>query len=214
VGQRTVRYLNVDTYDWLMSLPVSYSQLDVRKTWPDEVNHLTPWVIDHLPDLASHLGTTLEFVARETPAGCFRADIKARDADGRKVLIENQFGPTDHEHFGQLVLYACELRADVVVWISAGSRALSLSPFRPEHSDALMRLNRVFAGQISFFGVALEVSSEPQLIADGTQHPLLPRFKVVVRPSPVGHATSRLSALAELVVHDPAPDSSGQLPAH
>jgi hypothetical protein len=153
-------------------------QLDVRETWPDEVNHLTPWVIDNLPDLANHIGTPLEFVGRETPAGCFRADIEARDADGRKVLIENQFGPTDHQHFGQLVLYACELRADIVVWVSAGSRSLSSDPFRPEHSRALRRLNEDFAGRISFFGVALGVSSTSHLITD----PLLPRFKVVVRP--------------------------------
>lgn len=78
-------------------------------------------MIDHLSDLSSHLGMSLEFVGREVPIGRFCADIEARDADGRKVLIENQFGPTDHEHFGQLVMYACESRADVVVWLAAGS---------------------------------------------------------------------------------------------
>ena len=67
--------------DWFASLfvsaPVTISQQNVRQTWQDEVSHLTPWVIDHLSDLAGHLGVTLDFVRRETPTGSFRADIEA-----------------------------------------------------------------------------------------------------------------------------------------
>lgn len=167
--------------DW-DSMKFTLHEQDVRQTWPDEVLHLTPWVIEHLSDLGAVLGMNLDFVGREVPVGGFRADIEARDADGRKVLIENQYGPTDHGHLGQLVLYACESRADVVVWVAAGSRSFALRPMRPEHRRALIRLNRVFAGEISFFGVELEVVSEPHLLSDRADHPTLPKLKLVVRP--------------------------------
>jgi hypothetical protein len=62
------------------------------------------------------------------------ADIVARDGAGRLVIIENQFGPTDHGHFGQVVLYACEARADVVVWLAAGGHGMF--PVRSGRSTA------------------------------------------------------------------------------
>ena len=48
---------------------------------------------------------------REAQIGAFRAGILAIDDRGRKVIIENQFGPTDHMHFGQIVLYGLETSA-------------------------------------------------------------------------------------------------------
>jgi hypothetical protein len=47
-------------------------------------------------------------VEREAQIGALRADILAIDDRGRKVIIENQFGPTDHMRFGQIVLYGLE----------------------------------------------------------------------------------------------------------
>ena len=47
-------------------------------------------------------------VEREAQIGALRAGILAIDDRGRKVIIENQFGPTDHMHFGQIVLYGLE----------------------------------------------------------------------------------------------------------
>ena len=49
----------------------------------------------------------LEVEAVERPVGSFRADILARAVDeaGHRVIIENQFGLTDHGHLGQILTY-------------------------------------------------------------------------------------------------------------
>jgi len=158
---------------------ISGFQGDVRKTWPREARDLTPWVREHLPELAGQLGLQLEFVGQEVAVGDFLADIEARDEQGRKVLIENQFGPTDHIHLGQIVLYACEARADIVVWVAAGTKWFRRAPIRPEHRRALTVLNERFAGVTRFYGVQLVVSSEPRPISE-PRGPMIPRFTRVV----------------------------------
>jgi hypothetical protein len=48
----------------------------------------------------------------EAPAGDFSAGIRARDlSTGHLVVIENQFGNTDHKHLGQLLTYSSVLDA-------------------------------------------------------------------------------------------------------
>jgi hypothetical protein len=159
-------------------IKVSTIELDARKRFPNEALHLTPWVISNLDMLGDALGMRLEFVAREVRLGTFRADIFARDAADRKVVIENQLGPSDHKHFGQIVLYALESHADVVVWLSTGSTLRTWNPLRLEHRRALEQLNEVFTGRTSFYGVELWFSSEP----GDTSGPLLPRLQVVAAP--------------------------------
>ncbi|MGO8884932.1 MAG: hypothetical protein ACLPUO_07925 [Streptosporangiaceae bacterium] len=106
----------------------------------------------------------------------------AQDDRGRKVVIENQFGPTDHGHFGQVVLYACEARADVLVWLATDAhRRFIPHGARPEHRRALARLNQVFAGQTELFGVELAVESESLPIGEPPGPPM-PRLRVVVKP--------------------------------
>jgi hypothetical protein len=90
-----------------------------RFLWPNEVRDLTPWVLENLDELGRELGMTLERTGTEVAVGTFRADIAAKDGSGRSVIIENQVGPSDHVHFGQVVLYALESRAHVIIWLVA-----------------------------------------------------------------------------------------------
>lgn len=152
-------------------------QFDARRHWPDgETRAFTPWVRDHLDEIGALLGLRLRFVAFETPVGDFRADILARDDAGRTVLIENQFGPTDHQHLGKVVTYACHADVEVVVWIAAGSRPDILTPVRQEHCQTLRSLNEVFAGRTALCAIAVHLESDPG-------HPdVLPRIRVAVRP--------------------------------
>jgi hypothetical protein len=148
-----------------------------RSIWPNEVRDFAPWLIENLDHLAEALGMRLRVEGREVAVGSFRADIAAIDDAGRKVIIEVQFGPSDHQHLGQVVVYACEAQADVVVWVVGDELNWRTAAFRPEHRRSLTRLNEVFAGQIEFFGVVVTNATEP-----GPAGPLLPRVAVVVRP--------------------------------
>ena len=107
---------------------------------------------------------------REVPAGSFTVDLFGKDLNSnRNVVIENQLGPTDHTHLGQLITYAANLEAGIVIWIA--------TEFRQEHQSALDWLNKIKDPKhASFFGIQLE------LLQIDDSRPA-PNFKVVAYPS-------------------------------
>jgi hypothetical protein len=101
-----------------------------------------------------------------------RPDLIARDADGRAVVIEAQFGKADHDHLGKLVTYAHAVEAAVAVWAVAAAEP----PFLREHLDALAGLNEAFAGRRRFTAVSVTPESEPSPAPAAPGTPLLPRM--------------------------------------
>jgi hypothetical protein len=148
----------------------------VRDVWPDEARDFTPWLTDplNISILAEALGLGadgLEYEADEQPVGPFRADIVCRDTtspENRRVLIENQFGRSDHDHLGKLLTYASGLDAYMVVLIG--------EQIREEHRQALSWLNSISNEEHRFFACEIE------LWRIGDSLPA-PRFNVVVEPN-------------------------------
>jgi hypothetical protein len=119
--------------------------------WRDEVAFST-WLADNLARLGAALDVgDLDPVGTEQSVGDFRCDIVAKEAGpgGRVVVIENQFGRTDHDHLGKLLTYAAHHGAEIVVWISP--------TIREEHRAAIDWLNKVTSEKIGFFAVQLRV---------------------------------------------------------
>ncbi|WP_227355754.1 DUF4268 domain-containing protein [Haladaptatus salinisoli] len=90
------------------------------------------------------------------------------NTDG-KVVIENQFGTTDHDHLGKLLTYAAGIDAEFVIWLA--------EEFRDEHRSVLEWLNTAAPGGAMFFGVkprVLRLNGAEQLGFD---------FMVVVEPN-------------------------------
>lgn len=144
----------------------------------------------------------LSLVEREARIGAFRADVVAVDDRGRKVIIENQFGPSDHLHFGQVVLYGLAASADVVVWLATTAHRLHIPHgIRPEHRQDLDLLNAKLGPEILFYGVELSVESEDRLIAEPTGPPLQ-ILRVVTAPKNSGVVDDR-TALSRDVSHGP-----------
>jgi hypothetical protein len=120
--------------------------LPLKDLWPGESTHFTPWIAKNLAILGEKLGMDLEIESTEASAGDFSADIVARDLSTNKlVVIENQYGSTDHRHFGQLITYASVLGAGAVVWIAESIRA--------EHKSAMDFLNQNLKESLSLYAV-------------------------------------------------------------
>lgn len=98
----------------------------VRDVLPNEATGFTPWLAANLDLLADALGLDdLELVGTETHVDAFRLDIRATGTDGSgeeiAVVIENQYGKTDHDHLGKLVTYTARADAEaervLAVWV-------------------------------------------------------------------------------------------------
>ncbi len=148
---------------------------DITSVWAGEAQAFTPWLADekHLSLLSEALGLGpegLEVIRTEKSFGSFRADIVCRETgpQGRTVVIENQFGVTDHDHLGKLLTYAAGNQAYVLVWIA--------ERIREEHEAALDLINSVSNDNFEAFGVEIELWR----IADS---PPAPRFNIVAKPN-------------------------------
>jgi hypothetical protein len=124
--------------------------VSLRDAWPGEATHFTPWLAQNLGVLADKLGMELELESTEASAGDFSADIIARDLSTNKlVVIENQFGITDHKHLGQVITYSSVLNAGVVVWIA--------ETIRPEHKSAMDFLNQNLRESLRLYAVEASI---------------------------------------------------------
>jgi hypothetical protein len=114
----------------------------------------------------------VELEEREHKVGKFALDLIGREvATDRPVIVENQFGPTDHTHLGQLLTYAGGTRPSTVVWIA--------EDFREEHRAALDWLNDTTAEGVRFFGIRLGAVT----LAGAPSGLVAPFLELVVQPN-------------------------------
>ena len=111
----------------------------IRDVWPKEDADFTPWLRSHIDELDKILGLGLTNARSEVGAGDFSIDIVAETNFG-DIVIENQFGRSDHRHLGQLVTYLSHQEVQRAIWI--------VEDGRPEHVKAVEVLNERGIGQI------------------------------------------------------------------
>lgn len=149
--------------------------VNVKVVWPMEASSFTPWLLAHPGALGEVLGLDLELKGAEHKVGEFTLDLLGSDAESDDVVIvENQFGSTDHRHLGQILTYAGGTDPQIVVWIA--------EKFRDEHRAALDWLNQRTDSNTRFFGVQLGA-----VTLEGAPEGLVaPLLEVVVKPNDWG----------------------------
>jgi hypothetical protein len=144
-------------------------RLPARTGWKGgEAADFTPWLAENLDVLGTEIGLALELRDREHRVGRYYLDLLLEDAQGRIVVVENQFGGTDHDHLGKTLTYCAGTGAEVVIWIAES--------FTDEHLAALGWLNDNTLPNVGFFGI------EVGLLRIG-ESPLAPSFRVVAKPN-------------------------------
>lgn len=117
----------------------SMTWLNARDVLPGEASHFTPWLAENIDLLAEAVGLAeLTVVDTEVAVQEKRLDILASgiDGDGNEipVVIENQYGITDHRHLGQIITYLAQQQHGVAIWIA--------EDFSQAHLAAVEFLNR------------------------------------------------------------------------
>lgn len=143
------------------------TRLKITDVWRHEDRDLTPWLCENIDVIGDSIGTQLTNATREQSTGSFNVDIKAEDAEGNIVIIENQFGNSDHDHLGKLITYLASFEARTAIWITENPRT--------EHINAINWLNEGSNG-CSFYLLKIEAIK----IGDSQPAPLLTK---IVGPS-------------------------------
>lgn len=138
----------------------------LREVWAHEALNFTTWLRDNIDILNDVLGFELSGAENEQNAGSFNVDIVAEDGNGNPVIVENQYGKTDHDHLGKILTYMTMLEAKAAIWI--------VEDPRPEHIRAMSWLNE--SASSSFYLIKIEAFK----IGDS---PPAPKFTVIVEPS-------------------------------
>lgn len=148
---------------------------DLRSVWPDEARDFSPWLAQEenlalIGETLNFGGDWLELLETEANVGRFRADIVCQDTsrEDHIVLIENQFGHSDHDHLGKLLTYAAGRKAKTIIWIA--------EHIRDEHRAAVDLLNEATDDQYQFFALEIELWK----IGDSQ---IAPRFGIVAKPN-------------------------------
>ncbi len=135
------------------------------------------WLSNNIEELNEAVGIELSEPECEASVGDFSADLVAESRAGNRIIIENQFGRTDHDHLGKLLTYLTGTNAAGAIWI--------VERARPEHVEAVTWLNEKPGAR--FWLVKLDVVR----ISDS---PLAPLFTVIVEP---GEATEAAGEIQE-----------------
>ena len=147
------------------------NRVDIRDIWKNEAIDFTKWLAtdENLSMLADEVGIRMHLIKTEAEVGAFSADILAEEENtGRKIVIENQLGQTDHDHFGKLFTYGSGYEAGILIWIC--------KDVREEHRKAIDWLNERTDSTLHIFVLKIEAWK-----IDGSSP--APKFQIVCSPN-------------------------------
>lgn len=151
---------------------ISIGQLESvnpKEVWDLEPN-FSKWLAEepNLQKLGDLLDIDINFIELESYVGSQRVDIFAEESGtGKKIVIENQYGDSNHDHLGKIITYAAGKCASYVIWIVENARN--------EYRRAVEWLNEMSSVEVNFFLVELKVVK----IGDSLPAPM---FNIVEKP--------------------------------
>lgn len=163
--------------------------VDMREIWPTEPK-FSDWLVtdEGLALIADEVGVQIENPRRESRPGDFPCDVvgNLQGEESHIVVIENQFGRTDHDHLGKLLTYAAMHSAMTGIWIA--ERASD------DHRKVVDWLNDNTPPSVSLYLVELGAIR----IGDS---PVAPELRVISRPNDKRKATVAIDQARDLPIH-------------
>lgn len=121
-----------------MSTISKIETISLRKHFKSESGDFTPWLADNLDYVSETIHRKLVNPLTEQTSENFRVDIQSELEDGSAVVIENQFGDSNHDHLGKIITYRTAFDAKVAIWI--------VEKAKQEHVEAVNWLNETDNG--------------------------------------------------------------------
>lgn len=144
---------------------------NLRTIWPKETE-FSDWLVSEsgLELIAEDVGIEIEEPQRECRPGDYPCDVVARKVgdENHIVVIENQFGKTNHDHLGKLLTYTAMNSAMTCIWLS--------EIVSDDHRKVIDWLNDNTPPQVSFY------LAEIKAYRIGESLPA-PQLDVVCRPN-------------------------------
>jgi hypothetical protein len=145
--------------------------MDLRSIWQKETD-FSNWLVteEGLQLIAEDIGLQIEEPRRECRPGDFPCDIVGQLAgdENHVVIVENQFGKTDHDHLGKLLTYASVNTAATAIWIS--------EEVSDDHRQVIDWLNDNTPPHLSFYLAQIKAYRIGE-------SPVAPQLDVVCRPN-------------------------------
>ena len=124
------------------------TRVKIRDIWKAEDRDFTPWLVENISRLNEDLGFNIQDPQRESKLQNFFVDIVGEDDEG-KIIIENQYDKSDHDHLGKLLTYVSNVSgAKKAIWI--------VEDAKPDHVNTINWLNENIE-TCSFYLVRIEV---------------------------------------------------------
>lgn len=109
------------------------NKVHIKDIWRTEDRDFTPWLVENIKLLNEDIGLSIQDPERESRLSNFIVDIVAEDGEG-KVIIENQFHNSDHDHLGKLITYVSNVEnTKKAIWI--------VEEAKHDHKNAIEWLN-------------------------------------------------------------------------
>lgn len=144
---------------------------DIHWVWKRETD-FSDWLVteDGVAFLAEELGIEIEDLRRESRPGDYPCDLLGNllGDENHIVVIENQYGKTNHDHLGKLLTFAAVHKAMTVIWIA--------EKVSDDHREVIDWLNENTLTNVNLYLVGLE------LFRIGNS-PAAPQLDIVCRPN-------------------------------
>ena len=124
------------------------TKVRIKDIWKTEDKDFTPWLVENIARLNEDIGFNIQDPQKENRLENFIVDIVGEDEEG-KVIIENQYNKSDHDHLGKLLTYLSNVAGTKkAIWIVEDARA--------DHINTINWLNENIE-TCSFYLVKIEV---------------------------------------------------------
>lgn len=107
--------------------------MQLKDIFPTEAGDFTPWLANHEEIIEKITGKDCRLYGREVPLLRYYADLLFHYGNRQLIVVENQFGESDHDHFGKCLMYTFLTNANLTIWVAES--------FSQEYHNILHKVN-------------------------------------------------------------------------